>query len=403
MGSIITLDIENLQIDWAKNDYIDHSPLFLPTDVTVLPYYYADNVIEMREGLARPLGSVKNRLDLLGYHPRVLARRYAEQLATISDTYSEVPLSFDQLVCTLSSIDLGKASLAHNLADRHLGTFIGRSVIEDLKVRTTLPPGITLDRDLERFFEYLDPYITLRLLAENPMNANRMLQWRYADVVDGGWVDREEIVKPLDYSLRVLVVTEGSSDSFILERAMTILRPDIANFFYFVDMEEHYPFTGTGNLFRFCQGLLRIRIQNNVLVVFDNDAAGVEKFEQLSQLSDVEKILFCKLPNHDAFTRFRTIGPNGSSHEDINGAAVAIECFLDLSTMDESERQIRWTAFNRALQKYQGELEGKENAVRAFKKADLTVGSYDTSKLEFLLDYLVDQWIGKIASQVSGG
>jgi hypothetical protein len=44
-------------------------------------------------------------------------------------------------------------------------------------------------------------------------------------------------------------------------------------------------------------------------------------------------------------------------------------------------------------------LEGKENAVRAFKKADLTGGSYDTSKLEFLLDYLVDQWIGKISSQ----
>jgi hypothetical protein len=206
---------------------------------------------------------------------------------------------------------------------------------------------------------------------------------------------REEIVKPLDDSLKILVVTEGSSDSYILGRAITILRPDIADFFYFIDMEEHYPFTGTGNLFRFCQGLSKIRIQNNVLVVFDNDAAGIEKFEQLSQLSRAEKILFCKLPDHHDFTRFRTIGPNGSSHEDINGAAVAIECFLDLSTIDDSEIQIRWTSFNRALQKYQGELEGKENAVRAFKKADLTGGSYDTSKLEFVLDYLVDQWIGK--------
>jgi len=356
----------------------------------------------MREGLARPLNSVKDRLDLLGYHPRVLARRYAEQSTTISYTYSEVPLSFDQLVCTLSSIDLGKAALAHNLAERELGNFIGRSVIEDLEVRSSLPPGIALDHDLERFFEYLDPYISLRLLAENPMNANRMLQWRYADVVAGGWVEREEILKPLDDSLRVLVVTEGSSDSFILERAIKILRPDIADFFYFVDMEEHYPFTGTGNLFKFCQGLSKIRIQNNVLVVFDNDAAGVEKFEQLSRLSGAERILFCKLPDHAAFTRFRTIGPNGSFHEDINGSAVAIECFLDLSTMDDDERQIRWTAFNRVLQKYQGELEGKENAVRAFKKADLIGGSYDTSKLEFLLDYLVDQWIGKIASEVNG-
>lgn len=53
MGSIITLDIEGLRVDWAKNDYTDHSPLFLPTDVTVLPYYYADNVIEVQEGLSK--------------------------------------------------------------------------------------------------------------------------------------------------------------------------------------------------------------------------------------------------------------------------------------------------------------------------------------------------------------
>ena len=304
----------------------------------------------------------------------MLARRYEEQSTAISDKYCEVPVSFHQLVRTLSSIDLGKASLTNNLAERELGNFIARSVVEDLEVRSTLPPNIVLDRDLESFFEYLDPYISLRLLAENPKNANRLLEWRYADVVGGGWVDREEIVKPLDDSSRILIVTEGSSDSFILERTMTLLRPDIADFFYFVDMEDNYPFTGTGNLFRFCQGLSRIRIQNNVLVVFDNDAAGVEKFGQSSQLSGAERILFCKLPDHEAFSRFKTIGPNGSSYEDINGSAVAIECFLDLSTLEGDERQIRWTSFNRALQKYQGELEGKENAVRAFKKADLTGG-----------------------------
>jgi len=134
------------------------------------------------------------------------------------------------------------------------------------------------------------------------------VQWRYADVVDGGWVNRDEIVTPLPDASKILVVTEGSSDSFIIERAMATLSPDIADFFHFVDMEEHYPFTGTGNLFRFCQGLSRIKIQNNVLVIFDNDAAGVEKFEQSRNLIKPKNLHICRLPDHEFFLASRQLG-----------------------------------------------------------------------------------------------
>jgi hypothetical protein len=56
-----------------------------------------------------------------------------------------------------------------------------------------------------------------------------------------------------------------------------MLYPDIADFFCFVDMKENYPFAGVGNLFNFCRGLTSIRIKNDILVIFDNDVAGVEQ------------------------------------------------------------------------------------------------------------------------------
>ena len=40
-------------------------------------------------------------------------------------------------------------------------------------------------------------------------------------------------------------------------------------------MEEGYPFSGTGNVFRFVQGLISIAVQNQMLVLFDNDAEGL--------------------------------------------------------------------------------------------------------------------------------
>ena len=45
MGSIITLGIKKMDIDWGKNNYFNnHSILFQKSDFDVeLPYYYYDD------------------------------------------------------------------------------------------------------------------------------------------------------------------------------------------------------------------------------------------------------------------------------------------------------------------------------------------------------------------------
>jgi hypothetical protein len=395
MGSMITLGIDKFEIDWGKNNFwVDHSALFLPSDVVLIPYYYADDVVEMKEGLSRKLCSVKRRLDLLGYSQGALASIYQEHLDNFPAYYPDIPISFDQFQSIVSSIDLDKVSINLDCepGECDLGEFVSRYVFRDAEVMKLLPPEVEINIDIGTFFENLDPYLTLRLLAENKNNADRMVQWRYADVVDGGWVDRDEIVTQLPDKSKVLVVTEGSTDSFIIERAMSSLCPDIADFFYFVDMEENYPFTGTGNLFKFCQGLSRIKIQNNVLVIFDNDAAGVENYDRACNLDRPRNMQICKLPDHEFFSNFKTVGPSGSSKENINGSAVAIECFLDLSKIREKDRCVRWTSYNRTLRRYQGEIDNKNRLVRAFKRSNLTDGGYDTSRLKYLLDYIVDKW-----------
>jgi hypothetical protein len=41
MGSMIHLAVGRLEIDWGKNTgFTDHSPLFQPSDLTQVPYYY---------------------------------------------------------------------------------------------------------------------------------------------------------------------------------------------------------------------------------------------------------------------------------------------------------------------------------------------------------------------------
>ncbi len=44
MGSMISLGVGTLEIDWGKNNCINyHSSLYKPEDVKQIPYYYLDD------------------------------------------------------------------------------------------------------------------------------------------------------------------------------------------------------------------------------------------------------------------------------------------------------------------------------------------------------------------------
>lgn len=60
MGSLITLGVGRMEIDWGKNhSFRNHSALFTEEDITKIPYYYVTEAgevyIEEREGLSRKL------------------------------------------------------------------------------------------------------------------------------------------------------------------------------------------------------------------------------------------------------------------------------------------------------------------------------------------------------------
>jgi hypothetical protein len=106
--------------------------------------------------------------------------------------------------------------------------------------------------------ENLHPWSILRLLAERPENLELQVTWYFSEIV-GEWEERRSFSASLPEDTRFLLVTEGSSDANILRKAFGLLRPALSDFFYFVDMQEGYPFTRTGNLANFCKGLATFR------------------------------------------------------------------------------------------------------------------------------------------------
>lgn len=393
MGSMITLGLGKLEIDWGKNNFFrNHSKLFEQTDVKNISYYYADNEIDQQEGYSKKLKFVKLRLELLGYTLDTLEKIFNDYLQEAEEHEQAPKITFNRLIEIIKSLNIDNIDFdeEHNPYDYDFGEFVKKYLFEQNEFKSIFSGDELSDCNLANFLENIDPYFLLRVLSENQNNLELNLEWRYADVVDNGWVSKEEIQQGLQNSDKYLIVTEGSSDSFIIKKAIEILYPEIKDFFYFIDMHEHYPFTGTGNLYKFSQGLASINIQNNVILIYDNDVAGIEKFNKTSEITLPKNMKVMHLPYHDDFKNFNTIGPNGKSLEDINGKAVAIELFLDLDYKEKKEHCVRWTTYNKEFNMYQGELIHKETYIRKFKTISELDNEYKFDKLKFLIDKIID-------------
>ena len=220
-----------------------------------------------KEGAVRPSSKIVGRLELMSYTLRTAKKLFASLASEVETSGSTL---FEFIAEALWRMDIDNAAVIQR-ENFNSAEFFAK-LFDHLQLRPAGYEESSAWRDAGWVMENLSPYVVVRLLAENTKTATRDVGWEFADVVEGGYVEREHIVSDLGRVRRFPVITEGSSDSKVIEHATNLLRPDVADFFYFADMEEGYPLTGTGNLHKFCQGLVSIGIENNVVVVYDNDA-----------------------------------------------------------------------------------------------------------------------------------
>lgn len=416
MGTSIELTVGGASLSYAKNHMgMDFGFLFQEKDEMrrksdAINYeYFEENpeekpqLEEMEACFVRPLSETLPRLPLLGY---TIETARAEYNAILSEAH-EMASDLDQ-----RAPDSGLLSFDEfcELANRYPLSTLERSYIEeDEEAKGRLKE----DRDFARVpwtdvsdlfwsevsyfaatMTILSPEHMLLVFGQNPENADQEVIWEFGPLVDAGWASRESFQAGARRKQKVLIATEGASDARIIKRAIGILRPNVADFFNFVDVEEKHHFWGTGNLAKFAEGILRIDIHNRVLFVFDNDAEGVDACQKVNALELSPNMRAMLLPDLDDFRSFATQGPEGASLSDINGKAAAIECYLDLEHPNHSPAKVLWSNYKKSIDAWHGALEFKESYQRYFYKQsadDLKGGKYDTSKLVKLLDRMIEE------------
>jgi hypothetical protein len=127
----------------------------------------------------------------------------------------------------------------------------------------------------------------------------------------------------------------------------------------------------------------------------DNDAVGSAAAQRLRKLRLPPQIRVLVLPELRKCSNIRTVGPSGQNFENVNGRAVSIEFFLDLSYGTLPEPSVRWTSYDASQGAYQGELVDKELYVRGFFDHAGKSKSYDLSSLAFLWQEILTSCVGQ--------
>lgn len=417
MGTSIELKVGDVSLDYAKNSSgNDYGYLFQDADLARRPcdgidydYYrdhpeQTDDLAESELAFVRPLVRVIPRLCVLG---DTLEGARAEYEAVVTDARSSLStdegpaqfLDFEEF-CALANL-FPLASLANEYIDydtEERDSIAQGRFAPYAPLFARIPWGENSDlywseaSFLSAKLCILSPSSMLQIFFLNPDNADAEVIWQFGNIVHAGWVDRSFFAAGAKRNQSTLVATEGASDARILRRALDLLRPDVADFFRFINGEERHHFWGTGNLVRFAEGLVRIDIQNQVLFLLDNDAEGVEAYGKLQELKMPDNLRSMVLPDSEDLRRFPALGPEGLNECDINGRAAAIECYLDLNLPGYPPPRVIWSNYKRDIDAWHGALEHKESYDRQFMKQDidsLTSGSYDTSKLTQVLDALI--------------
>jgi HEPN superfamily Toprim-like protein len=183
---------------------------------------------------------------------------------------------------------------------------------------------------------------------------------------------------------KILVLTEGRTDTRILSKSLTILYPHLADLYSFLDHEAFHFGGGTGNLASLVKGLAGVGIGNRVIAVFDNDTAGAIQADDVRKLRLPENFRILTLPPLKFARRYPTIGPNGALRTDINGCACSIELYLGAAALTDEDGSlipVQWRGYEAKLKRYQGELVDKKGVEHRYLDALDAPESLDEANL----------------------
>ncbi len=396
MGSYAECWLESLYVGSTKNDF-DYGlmQLFRAADKRVLRcsvndlpkpmHRWTDHVEDLKEKVnvvyyAAPAFLIKDRLELKGYTLSTAKRAFMKRMRAqareyTSEVYKGMEDYFQKRACLLKALDVDEwLTTLRRIKDKNLE--FPPWAVSKYEEEVTLE-DFMLHNDWYGF-PGVDLYVPLRLALEICEEKDNFI-YDLTDLIDGGYFKKSDDLVGIasefasgehTSSSKIIILTEGRSDGWILSESMKLLYPHISDYFTFMDFEAARVEGGVSHLAKIVKSFAGAGIANKVIAVFDNDTAGQEAIRSLRQVKLPGNLSVLKLPDLKALRKYPTIGPSGQRAMNVNGLAASIELYLGEDVLRENGKlaPVQWSAYNPAVGKYQGEVMNKDKIHKRFKE-----------------------------------
>lgn len=314
-----------------------------------------------------PVGVIRDRLELQGYTLSTTKRAFMRNIRAQAKEYSEPTEGmedyYEKRVRLLKSVD----------ADKWLAAL--DQIKKSGKGTATRHPLHKSEVNLEEFmleeehwygYSGADLYIPLRLALETCKGTENLV-YDLTDLVEQGYLDKNEDCVMASSELaageyasrsKVIVLTEGRSDGWILSESMKLLYPHLYDYFSFMDFESARVEGGASHLAKIVKSFAGAGIVNKVVAIFDNDTVGQEAIQSLRQIKLPGNIGVLTLPDFRELRKYPTIGPSGRKAMNVNGSAASIELYLGEDVLRENGKllAVQWSGYISNMGRYQGSL-----------------------------------------------
>lgn len=180
---------------------------------------------------------------------------------------------------------------------------------------------------------------------------------------------RREMAEDYILNYKVIILTEGNIDKIILERAMKLLYPHLADYYSFMDFESTRAPGGATALVSTVKSFIGAGIVNKVIAIFDNDTAAKSAVRILYGLLIPRSVKIFHYPRIQFAENYPTTGPQGLINMDVNGLGGSIELYFGEDILRNKNGEltpIQWKGYDEVLHQYQGEILNKYDLQKRF-------------------------------------
>lgn len=406
MGSTATLSVGKYDFLESKN-YLESHFLFIYNmkDKKIEKYLGEDKVECTRYSYRSSIGKSKQCLDVLGYTLANLKKKFQEYRLELQfifelefeDNYREIYNSFTFEAWSSSLVKIAKQIITNGIDYNKLREQLDKFKKENDFIEYFIFNSIVGTDEL--YFgmpNSMDPWYIMRIIFENLPDETEVIL-DYTNLVDGGWYD-PDIENESFCKQKIIIMTEGKSDSSIISKSLKLLYPHLYGYYYFMNFDISNAQGSTNFLTHYIKGFIGAGIDNKIIALFDNDAAAKSEMINLEKIDIPLNIRVLALPDTELANDYPTIGPYNNQNANINGLACSIELFFgkDILCNEKGElTPIIWKGYMERIKKYQGEITNKDIVQKKFfeviekiQNKSIPLSAHDWSTMEKLLQMI---------------